>query len=189
MKNRTQYFKTIIAENKYKKISLGSENRVKRIKTDVSEGEMISAINYCWRELFGTPPTKEQVSMIMAQNDLETDHRRAMWNYNVGNITTYAGLGYDYIDDLTTSEQVSPGKWEKRNLKYRAYNTLEDGVMDYLKFLSTNSRYSSAWEHIKNPDPEKYSKALKAAGYYTANEAPYTKAFISLFNDCRFIDG
>ena len=154
--------------------------RVDRVQTPVSESQMADAIIKIWREKFGTNPSKEQVAMILAQNDLETGHRKSMWNYNVGNITTGPNGVFDYYDDLTTDEQVSPGVWKKMNLKYRAYPNLEAGVKDYINLLSTG-RYTKAWQHILNPDPASFSKALKEAGYYTANEAPYTKNLVSLF--------
>lgn len=157
-------------------------NRVQRVKTDISEDEMVNAIIKAWSQLFGSEPAKEQVGLVLAQNNLETGHRKSMYNYNVGNLTTN-GKNYNYYDDITTDEQVSKGVWEKKNLKYRAYDSLAEGVTDYLKFLSKpGGRYSQAWQHILDPDPESYSKALKAAGYYTANEIPYTKDLKSLFN-------
>jgi hypothetical protein len=155
-------------------------NRVERVRTDVSEPQMAQAIISAWQQKFGGAPSKEQVAMVLAQNDLETGHRKSMWNYNVGNITTGANGTFDYFDDLATDEQISPGVWKKMNLKYRAYPTLDAGVKDYLNLLSSG-RYTKAWEHIKNPDPTSFSKALKEAGYYTANEAPYTKNLVSLF--------
>jgi hypothetical protein len=155
-------------------------NRVQRIKTEISEPQMAQAIIRAWQSKFGGAPSKEQVAMVLAQNDLETGHRKSMWNYNVGNITTTDKGSFDYFDDLATDEQISPGVWKKMNLKYRAYPSLDDGVKDYLNLLSSG-RYTKAWEHIKNPDPVSFSKALKAAGYYTANEAPYTKNLVSLF--------
>ena len=63
-------------------------NRVQRVKTEVSEDQMAQAIIDAWKKLFGNPPAKEQVSMILAQNALETANRKSMWNNNVGNITT-----------------------------------------------------------------------------------------------------
>lgn len=155
-------------------------NRVQRVRTTVSEAQVAEAIMKSWKELFGGTPSKEQVSMVLAQNALETGSRKSMWNYNIGNITTNGKDSYDYFDDLTTDEQVKPGVWEKKNLKYRAYPSLEAGAKDYLKLLS-GKRYSNAWEHIKNPNPTAFSKALKQSGYYTANEAPYTKTLTSLF--------
>lgn len=158
-------------------------NRVQRVRTEVSEPQMAQAVIEAWKSMFGSAPAKEQVAMIMAQNNLETGHRKSMWNYNVGNITTDGKGQFDYFDDLTTDEQISPGNWKKMNLKYRAYPTLEDGVRDYMRLLSNSKgRYARAWENVVNPDPVAFSKALKAGGYYTANEAPYTRTLTSLFN-------
>ena len=134
-------------------------NRVKRIRTKVSEQQMKQAIVNVWNELFGKIPSNEQIAMVLAQNSLETGNRNSMWNYNVGNITTNGKGEYDFFDDLTTQEQMKPGVWEKKNLKYRSYPSLREGVKDYLKFISG-----------------------KKSGYYTANEAPYTKAIIKLYN-------
>lgn len=156
-------------------------DRVQRVRTDVSSAQMTQAIISAWQQKFGSAPSKEQVAMLLAQNDLETGHRKSMWNYNVGNITTNGQGSFNYFDDLTTNEQTSPGVWKKMKLKYRAYPTLEDGVKDYLNLLS-NGRYNKAWQHIVNPDPVSFSKALKEAGYYTADEAPYTKNLVSLFD-------
>lgn len=155
-------------------------DRVKRVKTEVSESQMAQAIIGSWKQLFGNAPTKEQVGLVMAQNSLETGHRKNMWNFNVGNLTTDGKGTYDFYDDLTTKEQVKPGFWEQKNLKYRAYSSLVDGVKDYLKLLS-GKRYSKAWDNIMHPDPVAFSKALKESGYYTADEAPYTKNIASLY--------
>lgn len=156
--------------------------RVDRVKTVVSESQMAQTIIEVWKKLFGKEPFKEQVSMVLAQNSLETANRNSMYNYNLGNITTGGKGAFDFYDDLQTSEQTSSGVWEKKNLKYRAYPSLEDGVTDYLKFLSGSPRYATAWQHILNPNPAEFSKALKKSNYYTANEAGYTKGLVSLYN-------
>ena len=156
-------------------------NRVQRVGTPISESQMTQAVIEAWEQLFGNTPTKQQVGLVMAQNSLETGHRKSMWNYNVGNITTDGTGVYDYFDDLTTSEQIKPGVWKKMNLKYRSYPTLMEGVKDYLRFIS-GKRYSKAWQNIMDPDPVAFSKALKESGYYTANEAPYTKNIVQLYS-------
>lgn len=155
--------------------------RVKRVRTNISADQMANAIINGWKELFGVTPSKQQVAIVLAQNALETGHRKSMWNYNVGNLTTDGKGSYDYFDDLTTDEQIKPGTWKKMNLKYRAYPSLEAGVKDYLKFIS-GKKYSNAWKHILDPDPAAFSKALKSSGYYTANEAAYTKTLSKLYD-------
>lgn len=162
--------------------------RVPRVKTEVSESQLAQALIEAWKSLFGNMPSKEQIAMLLSQNALETGHRKSMWNYNVGNITTDGKGSHNYFDDLTTEEQTSPGQWKKMNLKYRAFDSLKDGAIDYLKFISSG-RYSQAWQHILYPDPESYSKALKQAGYYTDNEAPYTKNLVSLFSQFNKSNG
>lgn len=155
--------------------------RVARFRTNVSEDQLTKALIGAWKVLFNSEPTKEQINMVLAQNAIETGHRKSMWNYNVGNITTSGNGSFNYFDDLTTSEQIKPGTWEKRNLKYRAYPSLQAGAYDYLKFLS-GKKYAGAWAHIMNPNPVAFSKALKQIGYYTANEADYTKQLKSVYD-------
>lgn len=156
-------------------------NRVQRVRTPASEPQMAQAVLEAWKALFGNTPTKQQVGLVVAQNSLETGHRKSMWNYNVGNITTDGKGAYDFFDDLPTDEQIKPGVWKKMNLKYRAYPSLVEGVKDYLRLLS-GKRYSKAWQNIMEPDPVAFSKALKESGYYTANEAPYTKNIVKLYS-------
>src|SRR5271166_5657081 len=113
---------------------------------------MAQAIIAAWTVMFRTAPSKEQVSMILAQNNLETGHRKSMWNYNVGNITHTKGDGFDYwqgLDWLYDYFKDSSGITQKQKktvtLKYRAYPDLKTGVKDYLKFLRSK-HYADAWQ-------------------------------------------
>jgi len=162
--------------------------QVPKTNTPVSDAQMAQAIISVWHRLFGTTPSKEQVYMIMAQNALETGgNRQSMHNYNVGNITTgnndhdyFLGGDWMYADKAET-------KKKKIVQHFRAYNSLEEGVEDYLKFLSRSKRYAESWKHIMNPDLRSYSKSLHDAGYYGAKEEDYTKGLLSQFN--RFNKG
>jgi len=167
-------------------------NKVERVQTHVSEPQMAQAMIEAWAQLFGGRPTKEQIAILMAQNTLETGARKSMWNYNVGNITTDGKGKWDYWEGLDWLYESLPpdqtGIPQRRKktikLKYRAYPNLIEGTKDYLRVISSG-RYSKAWQNILNPNVEEYSKALKQMGYYTADEAPYTKGLQSVFN--RFI--
>jgi hypothetical protein len=142
--------------------------KVAKVRTPVSEPQMAQAIIEAWTEMFGAAPGKDQVSMLLAQNALETGNRKNMWNYNVGNIVL-GGSAFNYIDDLVP------------DMKFRAYSNLKEGTKDYLKLLS-NKHYSQAWQHIIHPDPAAFSKSLKAAGYYgDGSERAYTKALVGLY--------
>jgi hypothetical protein len=163
--------------------------KVERVRTNIPEAQMAKAIIDGWRSLFQTTPTKPQVAIILSQNALETGYRKNMWNYNVGNITTNGkGLndyweGLDWLYDYFTDTSGITQKQKKSiKLKYKAYPNLIEGVKDYLKTISSG-RYSKAWQNILNPDPEAYSKELKKAGYYTADEESYTKGLVGRFRD------
>jgi len=156
--------------------------QVERVNTPVSDTQMAQAIISSWQRLFGTAPSKEQVTMIMAQNSLETGNKReAMHNYNVGNIivgTTdhdyFLGGDWMYADKAQTQKK-------KITQHFRAYKTLEEGVTDYLNLLSKSQRYKSAWQHIVNPDIRAYSKALHDAGYYGEKEEKYTAGLLGRY--------
>jgi len=156
--------------------------QVPKTNTPVSDAQMAQAIVNVWQRLFGTAPSKEQVYMIMAQNAIETGRdRKSMHNYNVGNIivgTTdhdyFLGGDWMYADKAQTVKKPI-------TQKFRAYNTLEEGVSDYLNLLSKSRRYATAWQHILHPDIRAYSKALHDAGYYGAKEEDYTKGLLGQF--------
>ncbi len=154
--------------------------RVPRIKTEVSESQMRQAFEEAWMELFNKQPTSQQIALVLAQNALETGNRKSMWNYNIGNITTDGKGSFNYFDDLKTKEQMSKGIWEDKYLKYRAYSNLKDGIKDYLQLLS-GKKYGKAWQHILNPNPAAFSKAIKQVGYYTADEDKYTETLNKLY--------
>lgn len=162
--------------------------QVPKTNTPVSDAQMAQAIINVWRRMFGTAPSKEQVYMIMAQNAIETGGKReSMHNYNVGNIIV-GSTDHDYFlggDWMYTDKSET----KKKNItqKFRAYNSLEDGVEDYLKVLSGMKRYAPAWQHIMHPDIQAYSKALHDAGYYGAKEEVYTKGLMAQFG--RFNKG
>jgi hypothetical protein len=163
-------------------------NKVDKVKTEVTEPQMAQAMIEAWKSLFGNQPSKEQIAILMSQNALETGHRAKMWNYNIGNITTgpkWTGdywEGLDWLYEYLPPDQTGFTPRQKKTIKlqYRAYPTLLAGALDYLKVISSG-RYAKAWESILHPNVEAYSKALKQSGYYTADEAPYTKGLQSLF--------
>lgn len=153
-----------------------------RVKTEVSEPQMAQAMIEAWKLLFKTEPSKEQIAILIAQNALETGHRKSMYNFNIGNIKAQEKGPYDYYY-LNAPEQTAPGVWKNLHMAFRAYPSLTEGVKDYIKLLSTSSRYASAWQHVMTPNPASFSKALKAGGYYTADEKAYTKLLTGIYGN------
>ena len=157
--------------------------QVPKTNTPVPDAQMAAAIMSVWQRMFGTPPTKEQVYMIMAQTAIETGAgRSAMHNYNIGNIIAGTS-GHDYfLGGDWMYEDKAETKKKKIVQRFRAYNSLEEGVTDYLNLLSKSKRYASSWQHILHPDVRAYSKALRQAGYYGAKEEDYTKGLLAHVN-------
>jgi len=67
--------------------------------------------------------------------------------------------------------------------RFRAYSTLQDGAHDYVESLF--NRFSKAWPAIIAGDPDQFVHQLKVQGYFTADEATYTKTVHSLFNSFK----
>jgi hypothetical protein len=156
---------------------------VPKTNTPVSDAQMAQAIINVWRRMFGTTPSREQVYLIMAQNSLETGPKRAsMHNYNVGNIIV-GGIDHDYFlgGDWMYADKSETQK-KQITQHFRAYDSLEDGVEDYLKLLSQSHRYATAWQHIMKPDIQAYSEALHEAGYYGEKADKYTAGLMGQFN-------
>lgn len=75
----------------------------------------------------------------------------------------------------------APHPWTR----FRAYDTAEEGLLDYLDFLvMERTQYLIAWnEGVLKGDPVTFSTELGKAGYYTAPIDRYTKTVVSLFNE------
>lgn len=66
---------------------------------------------------------------------------------------------------------------------FRAYDTLKAGAYDYFDLL--RKRFASAWPAVEAGDPAQFSRLLKQAKYYTADEGHYTRGLTSIFNEYK----
>jgi len=155
-------------------------NRVQVIKTTVSDEELATAIINVADKEFGENLNKNQVNLILAQNAHETNYRKNMYNYNVGNIK-YTGNKdkYDFIV-LNTKEYINDTSSVKVDAKFRAYESLEEGVKDYLNLIR---RKPSVWKAISSGDPDQFAHALKMTGYYTAPEKDYGRSLKMIYDN------
>jgi hypothetical protein len=145
-----------------------SDQELTRTSTPVSEPEMVRALSDAAQQLYGVQLSKPQMALLIAQNNLETGHRKAMYNFNIGNITHAPGDGFDYYVGLDHIRNKQ-GEWVPINLKFRSYPNLLSATKDYIKFLNRHGG-GSIWQSILNQDPVGFSKALKRSGYYGADE-------------------
>lgn len=152
----------------------------------IGEGEAAYALREAWKKLYGDYPSNNSLALMWSQWALETGRGKAIWNYNFGNIKRSADEDYCMY---RCNEDIN-GKLEwfdppNKQTWFRSYSTAVDGAYDYIRFLSQKQRYQIAWAAVKAGDPAAFGHALKMAGYYTANEAQYTKGLVSLTNEFK----
>ncbi len=157
-----------------------TNQKVERKQTPVNETEMTKAVIQAFTDMVGKAPTKDQVALLIAQNNLETGSRKDMYNWNVGNITHVDGDGFDYWEGKDWHYIKAPGSLKEQKqyyvAKFRAYPDLKSGVKDYLSFLK---RRTGVRNKILEADPIGFSKELKKSKYYTAHEEDYTRGIVS----------
>lgn len=70
--------------------------------------------------------------------------------------------------------------------RFRAFRSLNEGVADHLGFLQR--RFKSAWPALLAGDVAGFVRALRQAGYFTADEAPYLKGVRGVLQGVQKLD-
>lgn len=153
---------------------------------EISEGEAAYALREGWKKLHGEYPSNDSLALLWAQWALETGRGKAIHCYNFGNIKRSGDEDYC----MYRCNEIINGKtlWfdpPHKQTWFRAYPSAVEGAYDYIRFLSQRSRYQKAWAAIQKGNPALFAHELKVAGYYTANEAQYTKGVMSLSNEFK----
>lgn len=124
------------------------------------------------------------VGTVIAQAIIESQGKTADGSYKVGasklakESNNYFGIkchnwnGKTY--NISTGEYKPSGEYfVDKNACFRAYNSVEDSIKDYVKFLKENPRYEAAGVFNAKTVREQ-AEALKKAGYATALNYPST---------------
>lgn len=154
----------------------------------ISEGEATYALKEGWYQLYNQYPSINSLALLWAQWALETGRGKAIWNFNFGNLKRTTGDPTDWT--MFRCSEILNGKEvffdpPHPQTHFRAYRTVVEGTVDYIRFLSQRKRYLKAWQEVINGDPAKFSHELKIAGYYTANEAGYTASVVKLTSEFK----
>jgi hypothetical protein len=158
--------------------------RIEDRLTPLTADDAIEGMRGAVLKLKGKEGTPEQITALISQSGLETAHWKSIHCYNVGNAK--ASPNYEGFYCQFRCNEIINGKTEwfdppHPQTNFRAFFTAADGFADHIKLLATVSRYANAWACAERGDPEAYSRACAAAGYYTANVESYTRAVVSLF--------
>lgn len=148
---------------------------VRAARTRLSGDEAAGALRDAWTSLRGEPPSAETLSILVGQWAHETGRGASMLNYNFGGLK---GTGPSGLSAACSTREG----WGENQVRvvdrFRAYGTAEEGARDYMSLLVR--RYPDAVHAAENGDARGFVQALKARGYFTDNEATYTKSVQSL---------
>jgi len=116
----------------------------------------------------GAKPTAQTLDTLAAQVSLETAHGSAMFNFNFGGIKGISPRGET---TSYTTREVTDGQSVSLPQGFRAYASLDEGARDYVSVL--RARFPAAFHQALSGTLDGFAHALKAAGYYTADESEY----------------
>ena len=152
--------------------------------TNLSLVDVLRGIRSAYNTLEGTDPSNQCLAILTAQSALESGRWRSCHRFNLGNVK--AGQSYEGYYCQFRCNEIIKGKVEwfdppHSQTNFRAFMNLETGCLDQVAILKR--RFSVAYAAAKSGDAPLFVHALKISGYFTANEAPYLKAVISLTNE------
>ena len=133
------------------------------------------ALSHAFEAEMGRVPSEKTTKILAAQVALETGRTQAMINYNFGGIKGAGPSGLTTA--YRTKEGDGPTEVTIRD-NFRAYQSKEEGAKDYLHLLHT--RFGDALSAADRGDSHAFVHALKTHGYFTGNEATYTRLVDSL---------
>jgi hypothetical protein len=111
------------------------------------------------------------LDILTAHVSHETGNGARMFNYNFGGIKGPSERGL--VARYGTTEFFD-GKKTSIRAGFRAYRNLDEGAIDYVKFM--RARYGTAVAEAERGDVDGFSAALKRRGYYTAPQDAYAAA-------------
>lgn len=177
----------------------------------MSMKDFARAVLACWHMVENEPPSKQALGVLWAQYAIETGGQNC-WNWNIGNVKSRPGDGYDWHALNGVWEGVSPAEAE------RLIGTGEarpDPSADHAKAVGVGRvsvlfnpphpqtrfrafkvldeamedhlkliarRFAVAWPSVLMGDVQGFAKALKSKGYFTADPMAYANGMRPAFN-------
>jgi hypothetical protein len=152
-------------------VTSSSRTFVEPERTPATRTELRDAIGRAWTRETGRKPSAGLVETLAAHASLETGSGAQMYNFNFGGIK---GAGpHGETARCRTKEVVNGREIEIRD-GFRAYRTLDEGAVDYVKTM--RAQFGSALARAEAGDVDGFAHALKEKHYYTADEGAYASA-------------
>ena len=157
------------------KIAAVSAKSVEPAQTPVSRADLRNAIATAYKTVTGKAASANVLDTLTAHASLETGSGGSMYNFNFGGIKGTSPTGETA---KTRTKEVIDGKEVEIRDGFRAYHSLADGALDYVKLMK--GRFGGAVSKAESGDLDGFAHALKQANYYTADETKYASALHSL---------
>ena len=158
-----------------------TESFVPDLVTRCSPVELAAAIRAAWPAIIDGDAvcSHEAVALIVAHWGLETGWGHSCHGWNLGNAKYTPGCGHNFT--LFPCSEVlngvdTPLEPPDPRCRFLAFGSLGEGTCYYLTQL--RGRWRNAWPSLIVGDAAGYAHALKLAGYYTADEARYTRTLV-----------
>jgi hypothetical protein len=148
---------------------------VRPVRTRLSGDEAANALRAAWTQVRGDPPSAETLSILVGQWAHETGRGASMLNYNFGGLK---GTGPSGLSAACSTREGWGDNAVRVIDRFRAYGSAEEGARDYVSLLER--RYPDAVSAAESGDARGFVQALKARGYFTDNEAAYSRSVQSL---------
>lgn len=144
-------------------------------QTKVTRADLRAAIGRALERTDGQRPPAQLVDVLTAHASLETASGDRMYNFNFGGIKGASPSG---CTAACRTREVVNGKEIVIRDGFRAYASLDEGALDYVRTMKT--RFGAALAPAARGDVAGFASALKRSHYYTASEADYARGLTSL---------
>lgn len=150
-------------------------------RTPIPTEDFRRAVESTFSTVFEVSPTEKTTALIWAQWALETGRGKSCFNFNLCNIKEFNSSKplhmlhgvWEIIDGKkVVFEPPNPQTW------FRAYETLEEGMLDYLHTLK--KRFFKSIDSLILGDAIGFALSLKQQNYFTASVSIYQANLSSL---------
>lgn len=159
-----------------------TETLVPAVRTPCTAAQLYAALAADWQAVVGGTPTHDALVVLLAQSAFETGHWSEMWCQNIGNAKHVVGDGRDFYQIRCNEFPGGKEEWfdpPNPATSFRAFPTLAAGAVDYLALL--HREFTSAWAAVLAGDPATFVHELKLHGYFTGDEATYSRNVVTNF--------
>jgi hypothetical protein len=113
--------------------------------TPLTAAEVLKAFKGAFATVCGVDPSKECLALLVAQSALETGRWRSIHCFNFGNVKAsndYTGKYCQFRCNEVINGKVQWFDPPHPQTSFRAFDSVDSGAIDHLRFLSTRPRYA-----------------------------------------------